>query len=123
MVLGASISTLDPAILSWIWKNRIEGIVCAYVDDFLWGGTQVFKEQVIDKLCQTFFIGTTETKAFKYVGLKVISNKDGNKMLDQFQYASTLMPVAISRQRANMKASELSETERAEYRALVGQLN
>ena len=84
MDLGASVSSLDPALFSWKRRDRIEGIVCTYVDDFLWAGTQVFKEQVIDKLCQTFFIGSTDSKAFKYVGLNVISYKDGSKTLDQF---------------------------------------
>lgn len=121
--LGASVSSLDPALFFWKQGDKIEGVVCTYVDDFLWAGTPVFKKQVIDKLCHTFLIGSTETKAFKYVGLNIISYKDGSKTIDQFQYASTLTPIAISRQRANMKSSELSETERAEYRALVGQLN
>ena len=123
MDLGASVSSLDPALFSWKQGDEIEGVVCTYVDDFLWAGTSRFKEQVIDNLCQTFLIGSTESKAFKYVGLNIISNKDGSKTLDQFQYVSTLTPVAISRQRANMKTSELSESERSEYRALVGQLN
>lgn len=121
--LGASVSSLDPALFSWKHKDKIEGIVCTYVDDFLWAGTPLFRNQVIDKLCKTFLIGSTGSKAFKYVGINIISNKDGSKTLDQFQYASTLAPIMISKQRSILKSTELSETERTEYRAMVGQLN
>ncbi|KAG0718476.1 hypothetical protein GWK47_007638 [Chionoecetes opilio] len=66
---------------------------------------------------------STESKAFKYVGLNIVSYEDGSITLDQLQYTSTLTPVPVSRQRATVKSGELSESERSEYRALVGQLN
>lgn len=121
--LGAMVSSLDSALFSWRCNGRVEGVVCIYVDDFLWAGTPDFKKQVIDPLSQVFLIGSSESKAFKYVGLNILSYKDGSITLDQLQYASTLTPVTISRQRATVKSSELSESERSEYRALVGQLN
>lgn len=121
--LGASVSSLDPALFYWKEGDKVEGVVCTHVDDFLWAGTSSFEKRVICKLGQTFLIGSTASKAFKYLGLNIMSCTDGSKTIDQFQYASTLTPIVISRQRANIKSSELSQREKSEYRALVGQLN
>ena len=121
--LGMVVSSLDPALFSWRCNGEVAGITCVHVDDFLWAGTHEFKKQVIDRLAQIFLIGSSESKAFKYVGLNVVSHQDGSTTLDQWHYASTLTPVKISKQRTYVKSSELSEAERSEYRALVGQLN
>lgn len=120
---GAKMSLLDSALFSWRCNDKVEGVICIYVDDFLWAGTAEFMKHVIDRLSQVFLIGSSESKALKYVGLNILSYEDGSITLDQFQYASTLTPVTVSRQRAAVKSGELSESERSEYRALVGQLN
>ena len=57
------------------------------------------------------------------MGLNVISADDGCMTIDQFQYAASLKPIEISRQRAAVKLNDLSAAEKREYRALVGQLN
>ena len=121
--LGAQVCSLDPALFSWRWNGRIEDVTCIYVDDFLWEGTPEFKSKVIDQLQHVFLIGSSESKAFKYVGLNITSYNDGSFTLDQLDYAATLTPMTVSRQRANVKVGEVSELERSEYRALVGQLN
>lgn len=121
--LGAQVCSLDPALFSWRWNGRTEGVICIYVDDFLWAGTPEFESKVIAQLRHIFLIGNSESKAFKYVGLNITSYRDGSFTLDQFSYASTLTPMTISRQRASVKTGEVSELERSEYRALVGQLN
>ncbi|XP_064083960.1 uncharacterized protein LOC135199734 [Macrobrachium nipponense] len=120
--LGAKVCTLDPALF-WLRDGKAEGVVCIHVDDFLWAGTPEFKRQVIDQLRETFTIGSSETKAFKYVGINVVSNKNGSIALDQFQYAMTLKPIPVSRQRAAVKSAELSDSEKSEYRAMIGQLS
>ncbi|KAK3873855.1 hypothetical protein Pcinc_021147 [Petrolisthes cinctipes] len=121
--LGAKVSSLDSALFYWCNSGKVEGIVCVYVDDFLWAGTQEFKQQVINRLSQIFIVGSSETKAFKYVGLNVISNNDGSITLDQFQYASSLKPVTLSRNCAAVKSGELSGSEKSEYRSLIGQFS
>lgn len=121
--LGTIASSLDPALFSWRCGQSLEGVICVYVDDLFWAGTNGFKEQVIDRLCQIFRMGNSESKAFKYVGLNIVSYGDGSVTLDQNQYAATLTPISVSKQKATVKSSELSESERSEYRALLGQLN
>ena len=54
LVLGANISSLEPALFSWKCNGVIEGIVCIYVDDFLWAGTENFEKCVISKLYKIF---------------------------------------------------------------------
>ena len=120
---GASASSLDPALFSWKREGRLEGVICVYVDDLFWAGTDEFSKQVIDKLGQTFLVGSFESKAFKYIGLNIVSNADGSITLDQHQYGATLTPIDVGRCRANVKASCLSDSERSAYRALLGQLN
>ncbi|KAK4329336.1 hypothetical protein Pmani_000306 [Petrolisthes manimaculis] len=76
-----------------------------------------------ERLCQIFRMGGSESKAFKYVGLNIVSYGDGSVTLDQNQYAATLTPISVSKQKATVKSCELSESERSEYRAVLGQLN
>ena len=121
--LGAEVSSLDSALFSWSNKGKLGGFVCVYVDDFLWAGTHEFQQKVINRLSQIFLVGSSESKNFKYVGLNVVSNTDGSITLDQFQYASSMKPVTLSKHRTAVKSGELSESEKTEYRALIGQLN
>ena len=85
--------------------------------------SETFERRVINKLSDLFLIGGSAAKSFKYIGLNVVSTTCGVITVDQFQYASSLKPIPVSHQRATMKTSELSATEKKEFRALIGQLN
>ena len=121
--LGASICSLDPALFAWKHKYITEGIICIYVDDFLWAGTDRFERQIINELKDRLQVGSTDSGQFKYIGLNLTTTGDGNITVDQHQYCATLCPMKLSKTRTMMKTSDLSEEEKAEYRALVGQLN
>ena len=69
-----------------------------------------------------FLIGSSSSKSFRYVGLNIVSKGEGI-MVDQLQYASSLQTISINKARSSNKLCELSEIEKNEYRALVGQLN
>ena len=60
--------------------------------------------------------------SFKYVGLNVTSGLNGINV-DQIQYSSSLSPIGIRRSGAMQKSYDLSDSEKSEYRALIGQLN
>ena len=60
--------------------------------------------------------------SFKYIGLIIETFEDG-VCVDQCQYASSVKKVDISKKRSMEKRNELSERERTEYRAVIGQLN
>ncbi|KAK3870995.1 hypothetical protein Pcinc_023828 [Petrolisthes cinctipes] len=122
---GCCVSELGCHLWTWLcFSGRMQARLRAlYVDDFLWVDTQNFERQVIEPVNKAYMVGSSESKSFRYLGLNIISEADGSMTLDQFQYASSLLPITISRQRAMMKTGELSESEKTEYRALIGQLN
>ena len=122
--LKVKVSKYDSALFTWKSDNDgVEGVICVYVDDFLWAGTQKFEEQIIRKLEDLFLIGSSGTGSFKYIGLRINNNCMKETTIDQLDYASTLKPIPISCERAGKKLSELSSSEKVEYRSLIGQLN
>ena len=114
--------SLDKGLFMWYRKGQLEGMMAIYVDDFLWAGTSSFEKCVIRELRAKFLIGNSASKSFKYVGLNIMSTREGITV-DQLQYASSLQPITVSRARAANKTSELSESEREECRGLAGQLH
>ena len=50
LALRMTMSKLEPALFSWKKDNKVEGIICIYVDDFLWAGIENFQKQIIDRL-------------------------------------------------------------------------
>ena len=120
--LSVKMCDLDNSLFLWHKNGTLEGIVCIYVDDFLWSGTIQFEEQVIKKLKRKFLIGSSASIAFTYVGLSIKSYGDGIT-IDQTQYIESLSLIHISKLRSSQKKSELMESEKVAYRALVGQLN
>ena len=121
--LDVQICSLDPALFSWRKNGVIQGIICLYVDDFLWAGENCFQAEVVEKLSDKFLIGKSASNSFKYIGLNIVNTMQGYTTVDQFDYVQTVKPIVISRHRMNNKSSELSEKEKTEYKSLVGQLN
>lgn len=123
LMLGASVSSLDSAIFYWKNQGCLRGLICVYVDDFLWAGDKSFEDGIIKKLSDMFLIGSSEYRSFKYVGLNVVTSNLGCISVDQLQYISSLAAISISRERTGQKDSPLTDGERADFRALLGQLN
>ena len=120
--LSVEMCTLDNSLFMWKKDGNLEGIICIYVDDFLWTGSVDFYNQVIQVLKTRFLIGSSASTSFTYIGLQ-IKSYDNGITVDQIQYASGLTPISISQDRALQKNSLLLENEKRSYRALVGQLN
>ena len=58
------------------------------------------------------------------MGLNNLSGDEKQQItVDQLHYAPSLENIPLSRARVNNKNSELTEKEKSEYRALIGQLN
>ena len=88
---------------------------------FLWTGSSVFFNEVILVLMKKFLIGSSVSTSFTYIGLRIRSYEDGITV-DQIQYADSLKPISISQDRSLQKTSHLVESEKKQYRGLVGQL-
>ena len=119
--LGVKMSSLDNSLFFWHNKGRLEGIICIYVDDFLWAGTTNFNNHVIKRLKEKFLIGSSASATFTYLGLSIKSYEDGIT-IDQSDYISSLKPIPINKERkALYKADQLSDSEKGGYRSLNGQ--
>ena len=75
--LSVMVCPLDNSLFVCRINGKLEGLVCIYVDDFLWTGTALFARQVIAKLKNKFLIGSSASITFTYVGLSVKSYKNG----------------------------------------------
>ena len=120
--LKVTMCGVEPSLYFWHHNKKLEGMLAIYVDDFLWAGTKEFKEHIIDRLKQKFLIGSSGSKSFTYLGLRINSFQDGISV-DQSEYIASLQNIPVSSARASQKSSKLSEKEVSEYRSLVGQLN
>ena len=56
ILCGAYFNKYDEAIFYWHYKNTLQGVVCSHVNDFFWGGLQLFKNQVICAVLKKFQI-------------------------------------------------------------------
>ena len=41
--LGAIVCKSDPAVFIWYNQPKVNGLLCTHVDEFLFGGTELFK--------------------------------------------------------------------------------
>ena len=81
----------DNSLSVWYNEGRLEGIICTYVDDFLWTGTENFETNIIQGIRSKFLIGSSGSSMFKYVGLNVISKND-SIVVDQFSLFILVVP-------------------------------
>ena len=48
--LGAILCKCDPAVYIWHNQSKVNGLLCTHVDDFLFGGTELFKIKLLIQL-------------------------------------------------------------------------
>ena len=122
--LGLKLSPYDSALFSYIKDGKLIGIICLYVDDFLYCGTEEFRNNIICRIQDNFTVGSEEEGVFKYIGLDITSESIGKETsIDQIKYCASLQPMKLSRARINNKLSELTNSEKSEFRSVIGQLN
>ena len=83
----------------------------------------MFEAEVIGPTMEKFLIGTCASGSFKYIGLNISRDSKGCTTMDQLEYIQSMETFSINPQRSSLKMSELSDSEKSEYRALLGQLN
>ena len=108
----------DEAIFNWHYKNTLQGVVCSHMDDFFWGGPQVFKNQVICAVLKNFQISHQERAAFTYLGLQMKQLPNAIRV-HQSSYVSDISPIII--QKARNKFDKLTDDESHQLKALAGQ--
>ena len=120
--MGVRQCSLDKSLFLWYNNGELEGIICLYVDDFLFAGSQVFLDTIIRTLVKTFKIGSEHSENFTYVGLRFITYKDGITV-DQDHYIHSINEITLTKKRILEKNSELTKKELATFRTLIGQLS
>ncbi|CAC5390512.1 unnamed protein product [Mytilus coruscus] len=119
--LGCKQCSSDPAVFVKHTDQRLSGIICCHVDDFLHSGDETF-EEVMRKLRTRFVAGKIEEKNFSYVGFQIHQNKNGI-ILDHSTYMEKIDNTTIEPSRAAMKQDVLNTSEQTLYRKLIGQIN
>ena len=118
---GGTMSKVDPAVFYWMDGEELEGILACHVDDFIWGGTENFKQTVVQEIRQTFKVGKEESKTFQYIGMEMFS--DGNTiLLHQSKYGESLESIPLEKSRAFQKHEVMSVQEKQAYRSKIGQI-
>ena len=87
--------SLDKSLFFWYKESTLQGIICVYIDDFLWAGTESFEKQVISEIRELISVGHALSESFKYVGLNLHTSNNGVS-IDQYHYVSILTPIKIS---------------------------
>ena len=113
---------LDNSLFFWYNNGHLEGLICVYVDDFLWSGTTNFYEVVIKQLMSRFSFGNSTSVSFTYVGLTFKEFSDGIT-IDQKHYIDSLTTTPVPKRRMTEKESSLTLDEKKRYKALIGQLS
>ena len=121
--LGANVSPVDPGLFYWKEHCKLVGILACHVDNIIWKGNGNFKINVIDNLKNTFMFGSEETKAFTYLGIKLIQNDDFSLTINQNNYTDCISEIKLTNERLKKKNSLLSNEEKTSCRSAVGQLN
>ena len=119
--LGCKISEMDPAMFYLHKGDKLSGIVCCHVDDFLHAGEEHF-DNIMISLRKRFVAGKAEERNFNYIGFRITQDKNGI-ILDQSRYVENIENKATDPKRALDKHDLLTLEEQTAYRQLIGQIN
>ena len=89
------------------------------MDDFTFGGTNEFMNNVISVFMKKFQISSHAISAFQYIGLNVRQSQSGITV-DQSDYIKTIEPIKVDPTKD--KENVLDSTERGDLKRLAGQL-
>ena len=92
--IGCKLSQYDKALFKWMNGPRTEGILVLHVDDFLWCGSEKFRDTVIHKLRNIFRISKENVKTFKYLGIK-LKQSENRLIVSQKNYTDTIEQINI----------------------------
>ena len=92
---GAKLSSIDPGIFYWQDNSGLIGILACHVDDMIWGGTEYFKNNVINNLKSKFKFGSEETDTFVYIAIELSQNSDYSISIEQNNYTTSISEIPL----------------------------
>ena len=101
--------------------DKLSGIVCCHVDDFLHAGDEHF-EKNNEQTEKRIVAGKVKERNFNYIGFRIIQDKNGI-VLDQSRYVESIVNKAIDSKRVLDKHCLLTSAEQTEYRQIIGKIN
>ena len=94
--LNVTVSKYDPGLFYYTKDNKLQGLVVCFIDDILWRGTAGFKADVIDRLGQTFNIGSKFSQTFTYLGIEFHQNNHKSITIDQNNHAKAVQFILLT---------------------------
>ena len=114
---GAKCSIYDNALFYWRNCGKLEGIVCCHIDDFLFSGSQLFRDKVICHLRNQFSLSSESDSSVIYSGIEMLQS-DHEIIMHQTNYINSIKPLSIENISLNCK---LILSEVRNLKALIGQ--
>ena len=90
-------SKADPALFFWRVGGKLHGVVVAHVDDFYYGGTDVFTVEIMECIKNKFSLSSECVNEFRYVGFKVVQDND-KITFSQSECLKDSKPVVVSKE-------------------------
>ena len=90
------------------------------MDDFNWGGSELFQNHVIDEIRKTFSISQEISDKFKYLGLD-ITQGENEITVKQRSYIQDLTPMEVPQMRN--KVELLNKMDKRNLKVVAGQIN
>ena len=121
--LNVTVSKYNPGIFYYTKDKKLQGLMVCFVDDILWGSTDEFKADLIDRLGQIFTIGSKFSQAFTYLGIEIHHNNNKFITINQNNYAKAIQPILLTTNQLTEKDVKIPQEVISAVRSLVGQLN
>ena len=112
---------LDNAVFSWYHNGCLHGLVACHVDDFVYAGSDVFHNVVVNRLRSVFIVGKEQSHCFKFLGIFIECLNDGIRLSMQ-SYTNCLLEINMSNL-SKEKSTILTVAERNVLKQLSGQIN
>ena len=87
--LNVKVSKYDPDLFMYQYRRTLHGLLLTHADDYLWGGSHVFVENIIKPLHKIFEIGSANEEAFRYLGLD-LKEGDSSIVISQSNYVDSI---------------------------------
>ena len=98
----------------------LRGVAVVHVDDFFTAGDDEFKSEVTDNICKTFKCSKRETDSFRFTGIDIERNSEGEIVTNQSKFAESLTAIPIN---SNDSKKALDKKEYKDYRGTIGKLS
>ena len=122
--LGMTQSKLDSCLFYYRSSaGTLEGVVAFHVDDLLFGGTKNFQENVFHRLQSKYPFKHVKHGKGEFLGKFLEQMSDGTIVIQQKEYAEAVASIPISKERRKQKDQNTTDQEKAQMRAVLGEVN